>query len=64
MVVKDLLLNSEALRIAIEVNLDLNCISALYEGDALARDMKKKGNSLFVQAIHNTASYFPVRKLA
>lgn len=64
MVKAGLLLNSKALGIAIEVNPDLNCISALHKGDALACDVKKKGNSLFLQAIHNTASYFPVRKLA
>lgn len=64
MVKAGLLLYSRALRLATEVNLDLNCISALYECDALARDVKKKGNSSFLQAISNTASYFPVRKLA
>lgn len=57
-------LNSKALEIAIEVNMDLNFISALNEGNELAQDVKKKGNSLFLQAIHNIASYFVVRNLA
>lgn len=38
--------------------MDLNFISALNEGNELAHDMKKKGNSLFLQAIHNIVSYF------
>lgn len=40
------------------MNKDLNFISALNEGNELAHDMKKKGNSLFLQAIYNIASYF------
>lgn len=31
-----------------EVNVDLNFISALNEGNELAHDVKKKGNSLFL----------------
>lgn len=52
------------LETAIEVNLDLNFISALNEGNEFAHDTKNNGNSLFLQANHNTDSYFLVRNLA